>query len=502
MKVVKPISVTSSELISSSIAEPDTSVGEVEWSSNLNDSWFSVDESVTSISSSQTVDYVINFDGGSHIMSEYLNGTLQYQGAVTAVNSLASDSHYYNGFVYIADLTDVRYFDVSTKSSGTMSITGGVESGTVWTSIASYGTSFYLYDRGNKKIKQYSLSGSTLTYQSEVSVNIGNEYPKLTVSSNGGFLSLKNGEVDIYTDAFTLIGTKTLDDVAFGSESYGGIANNGSLIKIANPNKSRVESYDYSLRYNGLYAVGYRVIKTSTHMIYQCSTETDLDPEDSISNVPPEWVEVGPTNKWSMFDNKRTVKSSSSGAISVSLEFDNQTDSINILSMENATSVSIIATSNSSGEVYNQSFDVTNKIDLVVLDIPPFDDLTYDVIVSGSQIKVGEIVVGVSRDLGTLVSGVVSDRIDYSRIEYDDFGNDEYIERPMVKYTTYPVMIPKSESPSVELYLDNLQKAQALWVGDTGGGDLLVTYGRLERSPITYSNPSIVEYLIKVRGSI
>ena len=116
--------------------------------------------------------------------------------------------------------------------------------------------------------------------------------------------------------------------------------------------------------------------------------------------------------------------------------------------------------------------------------------------------KIGEVVVGESKRLGTLLAGAVSDRTDYSRYTYDEFGNLEYVPRPIVKYNTYPIRIDKVDAPEIELYLDSLKGKLAVWIGDIGDGEYLTARGNLERSPMTYSNPTMIEYLIKVRGSI
>ncbi|AUR90087.1 coil containing protein [Vibrio phage 1.137.O._10N.261.46.B5] len=277
--------------------------------------------------------------------------------------------------------------------------------------------------------------------------------------------------------------------------------------KLLKESTEKIYNVDSSYNHGSTYKVGDQVIKAAIHKKYQCLKDTVQDPEIGVGEIPPTWVELGATNRWAMFSGVNTYQSVYNGDVSIQLRPIGVTDSVNIFNMENVSSVQVTTSVPDTGDSYTQTYDVSGKYDLVIFDFPPFENPFVDIVftkepLSTSSIKIGEIVVGESKRLGTLLAGAVSDRIDYSRYTYDEFGNLDYVPRPIVKYNTYPIRIEKVDAPAVELYLDGLKGKQAVWIGDIGDDEYLTARGNLERSPMTYSNPSMIEYLIKVRGSI
>lgn len=264
----------------------------------------------------------------------------------------------------------------------------------------------------------------------------------------------------------------------------------------------RVFSVTSGFKLLSAYGVGEQVIKSSNHKKYQCLIETTTDPEQGVDLVPPTWFEVGATNKFAMFDGINTYQSLYGTDVEIVVRPIGVISSIAIFNIENVNSVMIKMEVPDAGMVFEQTYGSSGKEDLIAPGLPPFENPIVTINFYGTDIKVGEVVMGTEKELGVLLSGAISDRIDYSRYTYDEFGNLNYVPRPIVKYTTYPIRIAKKEAPSIERYLDDLKGAQAVWIGDIGGGDYLVTRGTIERSPMTYDSPVAMEYQIKVRGSI
>ena len=245
-----------------------------------------------------------------------------------------------------------------------------------------------------------------------------------------------------------------------------------------------------------------KAILTSNHKEYQVLLPNRTNPEDGIKKVPPEWVEVKTTNKFALVDTKVFSPSISSTPITISLTPGEMVDSVAAFELVNVTTVDISAVSAASGSVYNNTITIDGYPEFVDMDIPPFDDLTITVTFNGSDIEVGEVVTGLAYDIGKLLVGVQDATKDYSRQEFDEFGNLEFVKRPIVNQTTYPIAVAKDQAFNVKRLLNSLRGTAAVWVGDTGGGFLLTTYGYVERAPMVYDNQSVVKYQIKVRGSI
>ena len=75
-----------------------------------------------------------------------------------------------------------------------------------------------------------------------------------------------------------------------------------------------------------------QTILTSTHRKYQCATETRDNPVDGIAKVPPTWIDIGPTNKWALFDEKTTETTKSAGNYTIQLKPTTNTDMIAMMS--------------------------------------------------------------------------------------------------------------------------------------------------------------------------
>ena len=154
-------------------------------------------------------------------------------------------------------------------------------------------------------------------------------------------------------------------------------------------------------------------------------------------------------------------------------------------------------------DFYNWFFyELAKEPEFTLLDVPIYNDLTIDIAVTGTDLDIGRLVVGRQKSIGKVLAGLSSDRKDYSSVSFDSFGNETNITRPIIRQTTYPVLVEKKLAPALENYLDDIRGEPLFWIGYIGDGQYKNTFGRIERSPMVYNNLSHVEYSIKVRGSI
>ena len=116
---------------------------------------------------------------------------------------------------------------------------------------------------------------------------------------------------------------------------------------------STIPETDYGVWNSGTtYSVGQRVdVTTGVHKIYESLQGTNLNHSPTTS--PTWWVEVGPTNRWAMFDESGGTYSYSSGAnIVISFTMDRAT-SIALIELT-ARSVRIQATAPGYPNYYDQ----------------------------------------------------------------------------------------------------------------------------------------------------
>lgn len=101
------------------------------------------------------------------------------------------------------------------------------------------------------------------------------------------------------------------------------------------------------------YAVGARVIRTSTHRVYECiatvtaaTAASTTTPEASVTSITPYWADAGPTNKYAMFDLYRnSATTPGTTAMTVVCTPGQRIDSVALMGMSNVQQVRISATS-------------------------------------------------------------------------------------------------------------------------------------------------------------
>ncbi|CAH9015545.1 coil containing protein [Vibrio phage 137E35-1] len=529
MIVVDPIAINDSNFESSSIAEPDTTTGEKEWvnipfdgysiasyvdnPTNIDKGLYSNDYFVLNRSTKRVLRFNEYFSYEADAFPSFSNYAFQCIGMsnfsssdpVTALfyGSGAVVQLYNEGLSgYITSPNFKSYLDSSGITLNAQSLFGRKDgSNNSLYILNKVGSSTY----NVVKVNIFSSSTMGVRYNRALSTSRGTprdiqfrdgKYSILFSSASGSSISFYNESFTTELSNHPITGSNP--DQPYDAFTIG--ASGG--FKLLKESTEKIYNVDSQYNHGSTYKVGDQVIKSAIHKKYQCLIDTTQDPEQGVDAVPPTWLELGATNRWAMFDGINTYQSEAVASIDVTVRPIGVAGAINIFNMENVDQVVITSSTPDTGDSYSETYDTTGKIDLVVFDFPPYENPFIRIEFTGTNIKVGEVVVGTATRLGVLVAGAISDRIDYSRYTYDEFGNLTYVKRPIVKYITYPIRVMKIDAPGVERYLDGLQGKQAVWIGGIGDEDYLVVRGNLERSPMTYDNPSIVEYQIKVRGSI
>lgn len=171
---------------------------------------------------------------------------------------------------------------------------------------------------------------------------------------------------------------------------------------------------------------------------------------DLARETPAFWQEVSAINRWKAFDAKVGSQVSQADSISFSLT-PGMIDSVALLNLD-ATSVALTLTDPVEGVVYSADIDlistlgiidaytycfepIIRKTDVVKFDVPPYGSATLDIEIAntGGSAKVGEIVVGMKRDIGQTLYAPSVGIVDYSLKEADEEGNFNLIEGPYSK---------------------------------------------------------------------
>lgn len=247
-------------------------------------------------------------------------------------------------------------------------------------------------------------------------------------------------------------------------------------------NVAETDAAEYSAA--ATYALGAQVMWTAgtdaTHHVYESLTAGNIG--NALTDAS-KWLDLGPTNRWAMFDQKNGTVTTGAPSIDVSVAATGRADGVALFGLD-AAEVQIIMTTGALGTVYDQTYSlqsesgVTNwyeyfseeivfATELVVTDLPLYTDPTVQVIVTkdtGNAVC-GTLVLGQTRDIGDAVYGAKGGILDFSRKEVDDFGNYSVVERSFSKRVTLKTVIENNRVDATHSLLSTFRATPVVWVG-------------------------------------
>lgn len=227
------------------------------------------------------------------------------------------------------------------------------------------------------------------------------------------------------------------------------------------------------------YAKYARVIRTTTHKIYEClvavAAGTNTPPENNLTGVTPIWIEVSSTNKWAMFDDywsTQTASAAGSSFISISLKLGVSVNSVALMGLSSVTSIQVSV----SGTAYSTTTAVTGKTDFVLTDITgnAYGTITINLYGTADAIECGKVVVGSVFGLGDTNYGTSVGITDYSTATTDTFGNTTIVKRKYTKRMTAKLTINNALIDGIYNMLAEYRSTPAVWVGYDGYTSLIV----------------------------
>jgi len=293
------------------------------------------------------------------------------------------------------------------------------------------------------------------------------------------------------------------------------------------------------------YTVGTRVIRASTHRIYQCAvaaTTADTTPPESDA---AHWVEVGPTNRWAMFDQRvSTATVGNASGLSVVLKPVGRCNGLALMDLVNVRSCTVTVSwpqtggSNSTKtEEYaygitqttvttatqvTVTFDITltnrNVSNWTEFFLEPFAIKTDAFVGFPSRAnttitltmpapdagdappQIGALMFGNFIELGDTGYGVSAGAESYTKINTDEWGISTITERDYVKRVQYPVTVPNYGIRRAFSALAEIKSEPAVFVGsDDYRYTPFTVYGLVEDFSLglEFSTYSIVNVTVK-----
>lgn len=268
-----------------------------------------------------------------------------------------------------------------------------------------------------------------------------------------------------------------------------------------------------------VYNTGDRVILTSTHRIYE-----SLQDNNSNKNPVTEttwWIEVGPTNRWAVFDTSVSTQTEQSDNITYVLEPGIAINSLAVLNFTNATELNITMTSASAGSpgiIYDETVSVANYpltsdwyawffgqkqvvTQYIATDLPAYPDAKIIIeLIGGADLAVGVIVIGQQQKFGRGIRlGARVGIQDYSRKETNEFGDTVLVQRAFAKRANFDLFINKSEVDQLQSYLSSIRATPALWIGSSEY-EATTVFGFYKNFEILINYPEHADCELEIEG--
>lgn len=250
---------------------------------------------------------------------------------------------------------------------------------------------------------------------------------------------------------------------------------------------------------------------------YESLVSSNVGNQPDIS--PTKWLEIGPSNKWAMFDNKVDTQTTRATPLTVTITPSVVINSLALLNID-GTSVTIDITDGPNGpSIYSREINLDGtsildwymyffepydfRKDIVLTDIPPYSTavVTINIINTGSTSAVGNVVLGNIAELGGTQYGVGVGIRDYSIKETDTFGNTTFLVRAFSKRMQAQVFLNNSSLNYVVRTLTNLRAVPAVWIGSESSElEPLIVYGFYRDFNIDISYPTSSLCSIEIEG--
>lgn len=260
------------------------------------------------------------------------------------------------------------------------------------------------------------------------------------------------------------------------------------------------------------YAVGARVVLASTHSIYQrlVAGTTAQSPDVDSAN----WIRIGPTNRWCMFDRATGTLSTATDSITVTIApgmvrgialLDITGNSVTVTMTNGGTTVYSRTVSLNTGYGVNDwdtyfFNDIVRKSTVVLTDLPPYSAGQITVTVSGSgPVSVGTVAAGSVLRLGRPRFGMSLGIIDYSVKSTDAYGATTVTQRAFAKRMTVPVVVSATDVDEVSRRLALIRATPVVWIASTSY-DQSIVYGFFKEFAIDVAYPEFSNCSLTIEG--
>lgn len=215
------------------------------------------------------------------------------------------------------------------------------------------------------------------------------------------------------------------------------------------------------------FATGARTISVATHRIYESLVDANTG-HDPTADDGTHWIDIGPTNRWAMFDGALGSITQAAGNIVVQLIPAATVTALAALDVV-ADSVRVQATG------YDRHLAAgSESITFLDANIAAGDTIT--VTIAGANASIGTLLMGALSPLGVTETSPTVGITDYSSNSTDDFGTTTVVQRAWAKRMEIKSLIATGAAGNVVRRVAAVRAKPVLWIA-AEGMDSLTVYG-------------------------
>ena len=248
--------------------------------------------------------------------------------------------------------------------------------------------------------------------------------------------------------------------------------------------------------------------------VYESLVNSNLgnDPETN----PLDWLEVGVSNYWAMFDQKDSSQTVRNESIIVEVEFDTVVDAIALMNIDalevrfeawrgiNETKVLDVTFSLSENVVfdwYSYFYAGFNEVkNFVSFALPTIRNGRGRMTLTGGEVKIGSLIYGQAFALGVTVLPFELGIKDFSTKEQDAFGNFIIVERAYNLEMSANVIVDNVRVGAVQNFLAFNRAKPLVWSAGDDGTSNEIIYGFYQDGIIQKNHSAYSELPIKIIG--
>lgn len=262
------------------------------------------------------------------------------------------------------------------------------------------------------------------------------------------------------------------------------------------------------------YALGDRRIKA--HRIWESVQGSNLNHDPETDGVSW-WADMGPTNRWGMFDEKVGTVTSAAGSLTVVLA-PGRFDSLALLQVSAASASISMSVGAEVVYEYTESliddseitdwhqyfFEPIRPKDYVLLtNLPIYGEAetTITLTQNSGDVSIGMSIVGMASDVGGTLKSPSLGINDYSKKSTDEFGNTTLVQRSFSKRMGVKLMVDNSEVDRIHAALSAIRAIPVVWIGSKQYSSMLI-YGFFRDFDIDVAYSSFSYCTLNIEGMI